>query len=88
MKVFETIIMIAAAVYFLVYIILAMCTKKPLRTVLLNALCGIISLMAVNLTSRYTGLYIPTNPYTAGISAAGGIAGVVFILVLRLFFRT
>ena len=83
MKALQTVLTVAAGFYLLVYIILAICTKKPIRTIFYNAVFGIIALFAVGLTRNYTGFYIPINLFSVCISSAGGIAGVVLLLLLR-----
>ncbi len=84
MKALEIIIPAAIIIYFLVYIILALNCKKPVRTIFLTALIGIVSLALVNLTYKFTGVRIPINPCTVGVSAGGGVLGVVGILILNL----
>ena len=84
MKVLETVAPAAVILYFLVYIILALNCKKPVKTIFLTALIGIAALVVVNLTHKLTGVRIPINPCTVGVSAGGGLVGVIGILVLNL----
>ena len=86
MKILETVLTVAVIIYFLVYIILALNCKKPFKTLILIALGGLAALAVVDLTSRFTGVYIPVNPYTVGISASGGIVGTVALLIIKLIF--
>ncbi len=86
MKTFETVMTAVAIIYFLVYIMLALFCKKPFRTIIFTAFCGIALLAALNFTDDFTGIHIPINPYSVGVSAAGGILGVVGLLLLRLIF--
>ncbi len=86
MKTLETVLTVAVIVYFLVYIILALNCKKPFKTLILITLGGLAALAVVDLTSRFTGVYIPVNPYTVGISASGGIVGTVALLIIKLIF--
>ncbi|MBE6766174.1 MAG: transcriptional regulator [Ruminococcaceae bacterium] len=83
MQALKIILLVAAIIYFLVYIIFAICGKKPIRTILLFSFFGIISLTAVNLTSSLTGVYIPLNPWSLSVSAAGGIPATVALLLMR-----
>lgn len=76
----------AVVIYFLVYIIFIMCCKKPIKTLFLFTLCGVAALIAVNLTAAYTGVSLPINPYTVGVSAAGGIMGTVALLIIKIIF--
>ncbi len=84
MKTFETILTAAVIVYFLFYIILAFCCKKPIKTIALTALSGLAAMVIINLTGKFTGVHIPVNAYTVGVSAGGGILGVTGFLLLNL----
>ena len=84
MQALKIILLITTIIYFLVYIILAFCGKKPIRTMLLFALLGILSLTAVNLTSKFTGVSIPLNIWTASVCTAGGVPATVALLMLRM----
>lgn len=86
MKTFETVMTAAVIIYFLVYIMLSLFCKKPFRTILFTAFCGVALLAVLNLTDKFTGIHIPINPYSVGVSAAGGVIGVVGLLLLRLIF--
>ena len=84
MQIFETVLSVALIVYLLFYIILAFCCKKPIKTVFLIALSGIAAMILINLTGGYTGVKIPVNAYTVGLSAGAGIIGVAGFLILNL----
>lgn len=86
MKTFETVMTAAVIIYFLVYITLSLFCKKPFGTILFTAFCGVALLAVLNLTDKFTGIHIPINPYSVGVSASGGIIGVVGLLLLRLIF--
>lgn len=60
-------------------------SKKPFKYLLLNLLSGILALAVVNLTTRFSGVHIPVNPYSAGAGAVFGIPAVFGLLILRLF---
>lgn len=66
-------------------IILAMRSGKPLKSLLINALLGVAALAAVDITTRFTGVHIPVNQWTAVGSAVYGIPCVCGLLVLQLF---
>lgn len=74
------------SIYGLVYIILAFMTKKPIRTILWTALLGVLSLAAVNLSASFTGVGIPINAYTVGLSAAGGVPAAAALILFRTIF--
>ena len=79
---------IALAVLFgLVLLIFAFKSGKPLRILLLNALLGISMLILINLTTRFTGVHIPINRWTAGFSAGFGIPAVGLFVMLPLIFN-
>ena len=84
METIKTVIYAAGILYLLVYIILAFCAKKPLRTLFYSALLGITALLVLNLTKSYTGFCVPINLGSVTVSSAGGVAGVVLLLLLRL----
>lgn len=86
MKIFA----IAAGVWLTVYVILllyfAFASGKPFRVLFVNALLGLASFLAVDLTARFSGVYLPLNPWTAGTAAGMGLPGVFGLLILRLIF--
>ncbi len=84
MQIFENVMSAVLILYLLFYIILAFCCKKPIKTIFLIALSGIAAMILINLTQRYTGVKIPVNAYTVGLSAGGGIIGTVGFLILNL----
>lgn len=71
----------------LVLLIFAFKSGKPLRILLLNALLGISMLILINLTTRFTGVHIPINRWTAGFSAGFGIPAVGLFVMLPLIFN-
>ena len=44
------------------------------------------ALLAVNLSGYVTGVHLPLNPLSIGVSAVGGIPGVTTMLLLNLLF--
>lgn len=58
-------------------------TKRPLRTSMLSAFCGVAGLGAVNLLSDSTGVSIALNYATALVSVVLGLPGVIALLLLR-----
>lgn len=58
----------------------------PLRLgwkLLVNGLCGLLSLWLVNLTAGLTGFSIPINPITALIAGSLGIPGLALLGLLQ-----
>ena len=70
----------------LIIIYFAIKSKKFLRTLFLNAFLGIIAIIIVNLTKKYSGVYIPVNYYTLGIGSILSIPGVIGILICNFIF--
>ena len=60
--------------------------KKPVRRGLLSLITGFLCLVAVNLASVFTGVYLPYSMFTIAVSTIGGIPGVTALLTLNLFF--
>ena len=73
-------------IYGFLYFIFAAGINKPFKTILFYAFLGVIGLAAVNLTSKFSGVYIPVNAYTLGSSAALGLPGTVSLLLLKILF--
>ena len=48
-----------------------------------NALLGLAALLAVNLTSKYTGLHLGFNPFTGLTAGILGVPGVVLLLLVQ-----
>ena len=71
-----------AFVLFIIYIK----SRRPLRAAALNALIGILSLAAVNLTARFTGVYIPVNIYSLPATAVFGLPAAAVLIVLQIVF--
>ena len=57
--------------------------RKPLKTGFLYVFLGIISLIAVNASSSYTGINVPISCYSILVSGIGGIPGTVLLSVLQ-----
>lgn len=71
----------------LAVLICAFKTGKPLRALLLNALSGLAVLTLIDITTRFTGVHIPVNQWTAGLSAGLGVPAVCLFLVLPVMFK-
>lgn len=69
-----------------VLLIIALYSKGFFKTLLLNAAAGIICFAAINLTSRYTGVCIPINYYSASFSTVLGLPGVFGMLIANFIF--
>ena len=58
---------------------------KILFKLIVNAVLGVILLVIVNLIGRYFGFSIGINAITALIAGFFGIAGVIFLIIFKLF---
>ena len=76
-----TVIFVVAAV------IIALFTFRSvkMRYIFLSALCGLCSLIAVDFLTSFLEINIPLNFFTVGIGCAGGIPGVILLIVLMTF---
>ncbi len=61
-------------------------SKHPFKRSLLSFACGLLTLLAVNLSGTFTGVYLPVSLMSILISMLGGIPGVTLMLGLNLFF--
>lgn len=83
MKTFSVFLFTFVGIYLLVYLIMLLISQKPFKYFFINAFLGVWSFLILELTSFYTGLHIPLNYVTAGITAVCGVPGVVFIEILK-----
>ncbi len=60
--------------------------KRPFRTMLITALCGLLTFAIVCISGIFTGVTLPVNPWTVICSALGGIPGVATLLILKIIF--
>ena len=73
-------------IYGFLYFIFAVATKKPFKTIFFYGFLGLAGLIVIDLTSNFSGIYIPVNPYTIGASTALGLPGTITLLLLRMIF--
>lgn len=83
MQILKYVLMSVVFILSVVYFILLCRTKKPFRIFLYVVLSGLIPMIIINLTSKYTGLEIPVNLYSVSISSGLGITGVTALLLLK-----
>ena len=84
MRVLSVLTVITVCIFFLVILVFHIRSRRPLRSILLHAALGILSIVAVNLTTRFTGVHIPVNPYSAGGAAIFGIPATVALIILQM----
>ncbi|MDR3313781.1 MAG: pro-sigmaK processing inhibitor BofA family protein [Oscillospiraceae bacterium] len=69
-------------------ILLAMLrSRRLLRCLVLTAASGIASLYAVNALGLLSGIKLPVNGFSLGISAIGGAPGVIALLLTDTLFQ-
>lgn len=70
----------------LIMFVFAVKSKKFFKTVFFNAFMGLILLSIIDLTAKFTGVYIPVNEYTVTGSAVYGIPALLMFLALKFVF--
>lgn len=73
-------------IYAIILLVFVFRSRKPVKTLILTASVGLITLTVVNLLSSYTGVGLNVNVLTVGGSAVFGIPGVFSMLIIRMFF--
>ncbi|MBQ9674154.1 MAG: pro-sigmaK processing inhibitor BofA family protein [Ruminococcus sp.] len=58
--------------------------KRPFLRAFFSMCCGIVAMLAVNLTSSFTGVVLPVSLLSVGVSAGLGVPGVTLLLFLNL----
>lgn len=82
----KIVLIVLSVVYGLIYFVLAAKTKKPFKTILSFAALGLLAMTVINLTSKYSGVYIPVNAYTVTLNATLGLPATITLLFLRMIF--
>lgn len=67
-------------------LIFAIKSKKPLKTLFLNAILGIAALVIINMTSKFTGVHIFVNQWTVCGSVIYGLPAVFAFIIFQLIF--
>ncbi len=58
--------------------------RHPILTILGSAVCGLGTLALLGLLAPVTGVTLPLNRFTGGISVLLGMPGVILLLLLQL----
>lgn len=82
-KYFYIILIVISALLIFVF---ALCSKKPLKTLILSSAIGLVLIILINLTSKYTNVHIPINWYTCTGGVMFGIPAIIGFLILNLIF--
>lgn len=72
---------------FILYLFIQIFSKnnRPIKSTFLSLSIGLLSLLAVNLSSVFTGVSIPLSTLTICSSAVGGIPAVTLMLIINMF---
>lgn len=62
-------------------------SKKPIRSILSNALLAFAAVALINLTEKFTGVHIPLNWYTVGGSGIFGLPCVCTAILLNIIMK-
>ncbi len=84
----RTVWIVLAALYGVVYLVYAAKTGHPLKTIFSLTAAGLAALFLVNITARWSNVFIPVNGYSLGVAAALGMPGTVGLLLLQTLFST
>ena len=84
MKAFFIFLIVVLSVFALCILFFAIKSHKLFKTLLFNAFLGISILAIINLTAKFTGMYIPLNWYSVSGCAAFGIPAVILFLIMQI----
>ena len=73
-----------AAIALVVVLALLIRLRRFWGGLLFSALSGMGALWAVNASGAFTGVFLPLNLFSLAVSLAGGIPGVILLLIFRL----
>lgn len=68
----------------LVLLVLHLKSHRFIKSVILNALLGFAAIAIINLTQKFTGVFVPLNWWTVGGSGIFGLPCVCGIVLLQL----
>ena len=60
--------------------------KRPVKRALISMCVGIVLMLVINLTARWTGVFMPVSLLSLLTAVIGGVPGITLILFLNLFF--
>lgn len=82
----KIIIICAASLFALIYLILLIRTGKPFKTMFFLAFLGLFICLILNLISPLTGVKIPINPASVTVISVFGVTGVIAMLIFPFVF--
>ena len=67
-------------------LIFALKSRKFFKILFLNAALGIGAIILIDLTAKFSGVYIPVNYWTVGAGGVLGLPGVFGVLISNFIF--
>ncbi len=83
MEIIKTGAMVVIFISAIIIFLIALFSKKIIKTLFLNALTGIVVLIVINLISKYINVYLPINEWTVSFSGVYGLPAVIGMIVLN-----
>ena len=84
MQYYEKFLLVVSIVFFLFILIFTFLDKRPFSRLLFNAILGVGALGIIDLSAKFTGVFIPINLYTVASSAVFSVPAVCLHLILQL----
>lgn len=81
LNIYKYILLFFIILFELVILYFAIKSGKFLKAILINSLIGILTIIFINISSKYIGVVIPINIFTVLSGAFYGLPGVCTILV-------
>ncbi|MBE6728249.1 MAG: hypothetical protein E7562_06360 [Ruminococcaceae bacterium] len=72
--------------FFVIKVLFALKGRRMILRLFLHAVLGLGVLILINLTSKFSGVYIPINGWSVGFTAAFGLPSVCAQLLIQIFF--
>lgn len=84
MKAFFIFALSVLALFSLVILFFAIKSHNFLKTLFFNAFIGLVILAIIDLTGKFTGIFIPINPYSVAGASVFGIPAICGLLILQI----
>ena len=85
LKVLGIIAIVWLALGAFVLLVLHLKSHRLIRSIILNALLGFVAIAIINITQKFTGVFVPLNWYTIGGSGIFGLPCVCGVVLLQIF---
>ena len=84
MSIFNVFFIIGGFIAFVAILITAFKTVKPLKTLVISSLAGVISLVAISLASNLTGIELALNVWSVSVAAIFSLPGVIMMIAVNM----